>query len=78
MSLICNYYPELNYTNNETFSEDFFEFLDEVKPIFRLENCSFLNVDQECGWVFTPIITEVGICYTFNMLDRSYIYKEDV
>ncbi|XP_068913463.1 pickpocket protein 28-like [Tenebrio molitor] len=78
MSLICNYYPELNYTNNETFSEDFFEFLDEVKPIFRLENCSFLNVDQDCGWVFTPIITEVGICYTFNMLDRSYIYKEDV
>jgi amiloride-sensitive sodium channel len=78
MSLICNYYPELNYTNNETFSKDFFEFLDEVKPKFRLENCSVLNVDEICRWVFTPIITEVGICYTFNMLDRSNIYKEDV
>jgi amiloride-sensitive sodium channel len=78
MSLICNYYSELNYTNNEMFSDDFFEFLDEVKPRFQLENCSILGYDYVCRRIFVPIITEVGVCYTFNMVDRSFIYRENV
>lgn len=39
--------------------------------------CYWLDDPVACDEIFTPVITEEGVCYSFNMLDRSEIYKEN-
>ncbi|RZC38133.1 ASC domain containing protein [Asbolus verrucosus] len=78
MSLICNHDPNLRLSNNETFPEEFFDVVDDIKPKFYLENCLFMTVSDDCSSFFFPILTSEGICYTGNMLDRSEIFKENV
>lgn len=76
---ICDYHFEPNRFKLETTPR-----LDRDKCLEQLEN---LAVDQDetfsaCRWRgknmdcqnFTKIITEEGICYTFNMLDYRDIY----
>ncbi|KAJ3646109.1 hypothetical protein Zmor_023713 [Zophobas morio] len=78
MSLICNQYPELNYTNNGTFSEEFYDVLKAVTPKFQILGCSFFeDVNDRCEF-YVPVITEEGICYSFNMLDGQEIYRNTV
>lgn len=31
-----------------------------------------------CRDIFTPILTDDGVCYTFNFLDRSELFRDDV
>lgn len=37
--------------------------------------CYFRDYPNECKDIFTPIITEVGLCYTFNGLPGREIYR---
>ncbi|XP_063916929.1 pickpocket protein 28-like isoform X2 [Zophobas morio] len=76
MSLICDEY--LNESSTFTVSEQFYDFVDEVKPMFNVSNCIYRGKKLTCDKIFKPIFTEEGVCYTFNMLDRSEIFKENV
>ncbi|RZC37445.1 ASC and/or SET domain containing protein, partial [Asbolus verrucosus] len=78
MSLICNHYPHLHPTKIESFPQEFFDVVDDLKPKFALENCIYTAVDFNCGEQFVPIFTDEGICYSWNMLDRSEIFRSDV
>ena len=40
--------------------------------------CRWRNEMQDCTDMFSEIITEEGSCHTFNMLDSSELFKEDV
>jgi acid-sensing ion channel, other len=40
--------------------------------------CKWRNVIEECENLFTEILTDQGICYSFNILDYSDIVKENV
>ncbi|CAG9863468.1 unnamed protein product [Phyllotreta striolata] len=73
---ICDFYPS---NSTEKIDEnEFKEFLNESQTdIFYY--CQYLNVEYlPCKELFTPILTEDGICYSFNILDKGDIYRENV
>ncbi|RZC33873.1 ASC domain containing protein [Asbolus verrucosus] len=80
MSLLCNNnYPNLNpLTENKTFSEKFYDFMVDVRPNFLLKKCSFMLNEVLCQFLFNPIITDEGVCYSFNIIDGSEIYRDIV
>ncbi|XP_044258537.1 pickpocket protein 28-like [Tribolium madens] len=78
MSLICDHNSKLNYSENNTFSDDFFTVIDKIKPKFQIQDCVYMKFDTECNESFVPIVTEDGICYTFNMLHRDIIFRDNV
>ncbi|XP_068914086.1 pickpocket protein 28-like isoform X2 [Tenebrio molitor] len=62
---------------NDTFTNEFFETLDEVKVEPGFFKCSFLGQNiKNCEDAFTPVFTDEGICYSFNILDRGHIFNE--
>ncbi|XP_050513261.1 pickpocket protein 28 isoform X2 [Diabrotica virgifera virgifera] len=91
MSLVCedNSIDDEDTINthllkNETFTNHFYERLDEIETLEELVddfNCDFMgdNVASfNCTNIFTPIILDGGICYTFNMLNREEIFRPKV
>lgn len=60
---------------------------DEIAPTLQtislklnktIDYCSMGYDEINCGDLFTDIMTEEGSCFTYNMLDSSEIFKEDV
>ncbi|KAG5875019.1 hypothetical protein JTB14_033034 [Gonioctena quinquepunctata] len=76
MSLVCEYGTEL-FPQNETFTDDFFQNLDEIRISLDdlLYECKLMNNIVNCSHIFVPIILDESVCYTFNMLDRSEIFN---
>ncbi|RZB38943.1 ASC domain containing protein [Asbolus verrucosus] len=52
--------------------------VDEVKLEFHLRNCIYMTESKNCSSMFIPVITDEGVCYPFNMLDRYEIFRENV
>nr|XP_023028280.1 pickpocket protein 28-like [Leptinotarsa decemlineata] len=81
LSLLCDNidtsYKE-HLLQNETFTEDFFDQLHELKPDTVFFLCNFMGKDFNCEDLFVPVILDDGVCYTFNMLNREDIFKKDV
>ncbi|XP_072394413.1 pickpocket protein 28-like [Diabrotica undecimpunctata] len=65
---------------NSAQKEDIYSFLDWVQPDFfsTISHCQYMGYEENCTDLFTPIITDEGICYSFNILDRSQIFKPTV
>ncbi|XP_056638388.1 pickpocket protein 28-like [Diorhabda sublineata] len=77
-SLICDnhlYTEGDKYANIKTI-----DYLMSVAPQFEeiFFTCSWTLLNETCYNLFTPIITEEGLCFTFNMLDRSELFRENV
>nr|CAI5824716.1 unnamed protein product [Callosobruchus analis] len=80
LSLVCNYGGKYFALNN-TFDDDFYEKIDEMKLNITeyTESCAFLTGDpMPCTKLFEPIILDESVCYTFNMLDRTAIFQDEV
>lgn len=78
MTMICKYYDRLNYTNPSTFPDDFLDVVDKIRPNLLLWNCMNMGGEIPCDNLFRPILTDEGVCYTYNMLDRKEIFKDNV
>ncbi|VEN47372.1 unnamed protein product [Callosobruchus maculatus] len=57
--------------------EGFYRFLNESRP-YILKYCQYLEQEQECRDYFTPILTEEGVCYSFNILDKGDMFRDNV
>ncbi|KAK4874758.1 hypothetical protein RN001_014118 [Aquatica leii] len=69
----------------ETFdflSEDFYDFLFNVQPTFTdtIDECFWAgkNCTDEAKKIFSPLVTTDGFCFSFNLLDRSDMFSEEV
>lgn len=40
--------------------------------------CFWLGLNTDCNDILTEIITDAGICYTFNLLDRKDMFKDEM
>ncbi|XP_023310707.1 pickpocket protein 28-like [Anoplophora glabripennis] len=78
MGLICKEEYGHDFSQADTFDEDFFKELENISYINTLYSCSYMGKYYSCATIFKPIITDEGICFTFNMLDRSEIYRDNV
>ncbi|CAH0564375.1 unnamed protein product [Brassicogethes aeneus] len=78
MSMVCNT-PD-QFGNEEILDKDFFEVLRNVNIVFSdiFIYCEYMGMQYKCKNMFNPIITDEGICYSFNMLDKSEIYNPKV
>ncbi|XP_018572878.2 pickpocket protein 28-like [Anoplophora glabripennis] len=82
LSLLCDRKNEINYADlkDQLAGNQLFDFIDEVSPKFSdmISECKFMGVEENCTELFFPIITDEGLCYTFNLLDRSQLLRDDV
>ncbi|CAG9766001.1 unnamed protein product [Ceutorhynchus assimilis] len=72
---------EFNYFNNYYYTDNrFYDFIFDVSPnlINRFYSCKWMNRMQNCKDMFSLILTDEGLCATFNMMDKSKIYRNDV
>ncbi|KAF2898775.1 hypothetical protein ILUMI_07400, partial [Ignelater luminosus] len=81
MSLICDTPTKLLNQSLLTVDERALDFITEVAPDFKrsIYKVSFLGRSYNDPLeLFSPIITNDGVCYTFNLMDRSEIFKDIV
>ncbi|KAF5291401.1 hypothetical protein FQR65_LT01711 [Abscondita terminalis] len=74
ISLVCD--SHLHPEGNETIDYDTIDFLAQVSPPFEevFYECKWMNQVKNCKDLFTPTLSEEGICFTFNMLDRDELF----
>ncbi|CAH1116192.1 unnamed protein product [Phaedon cochleariae] len=79
MGLICDKNRNMEYSNKYTFTEEVYEHFQKVNfGNDPFQSCEYMGDIFDCSRLFKPIITDEGICYTFNMLDRSEIFRNDM
>ncbi|ERL89696.1 hypothetical protein D910_07059, partial [Dendroctonus ponderosae] len=78
LALMCD--NHLYNKGNATTDYDTINFLMGIAPQFdeMLWQCKYTLLNGSCYDFFTPILTEEGLCYTFNMLDRTELLKNNV
>ncbi|XP_060522631.1 pickpocket protein 28-like isoform X2 [Cylas formicarius] len=78
LALVCE--NHLYTEGNLTTGYDTLDFLMSISPQFdeMLWSCKWTLQNETCRNFFTPILTEDGMCFTFNMLDRTELYKNNV
>ncbi|CAG9767257.1 unnamed protein product [Ceutorhynchus assimilis] len=78
LALVCE--NHVFHEGNVTTNYDTIDFLMGIAPQFdeMLWTCKYTLLNGSCHDFFTPILTEEGLCYTFNMLDRTELLKNNV
>ncbi|KAL1122769.1 hypothetical protein AAG570_003096 [Ranatra chinensis] len=76
VSLVCTPKVEVKNSTEETVDESVIDFLIKVAPKLEdaLNLCKWNNLNIKCEKIFKPLMTEEGICYTFNLLEPFTTY----
>ena len=57
------------------------EYIQELKKLsipFPFYFCSHKGVQVACKETLTEFLTDSGICYTFNIIDSSDLFRDDM
>ncbi|CAH2008358.1 unnamed protein product [Acanthoscelides obtectus] len=80
LSLLCRH-GQMYFRKSRKLFNDFYEIIDRMKLNLSeyTEECQVgVNDPEPCEKLFQPIIVDEGICYTYNMLDRTAIFRDEV
>ncbi|XP_044748640.1 pickpocket protein 28-like [Coccinella septempunctata] len=76
MAPLCRLENHVNSSKDRSL-EDFTSFLNECKSVdLRQSFCEYMGRIVNCSRILSPIITDDGLCYSFNMLDVRDIYSD--
>uniref|UniRef100_A0A6P7F3S2 Uncharacterized protein LOC114324480 n=1 Tax=Diabrotica virgifera virgifera TaxID=50390 RepID=A0A6P7F3S2_DIAVI len=75
ISLVCD---TQHAAKGKFIDENIYKVLAKVNCKSPLNRCSYMGQSVDCRAVFDPIITDDGICYSFNILDKSDLFKDIV
>ncbi|XP_069695427.1 pickpocket protein 28-like isoform X2 [Periplaneta americana] len=77
--LFCNndYFITAVSSNVATTDNKAVEFIEQAAPgLFDvIPFCKWSGTEEECSNIFTPVLTDDGLCYTFNMLSFEQMFK---
>lgn len=83
LSQICNLIPELldyeKRTDLDPFiNETMYQTLAEMAPTMNdsFNQCWWQSKMENCSSLIGPVMTEEGLCYSFNALNSHDIYTE--
>lgn len=80
VSQICDAHLTDNFELGTNFTDNrIYEVLKEIAPNFTdtMFFCKWRNTPSYCQSYFEPILTEEGVCFTFNDLRLQDIYTEE-
>lgn len=62
----------------EEYTSDIIDKLREMAPTFNetMFFCKFRNALQPCQELFKEVMTEEGLCFTFNVLNSQELYRD--
>ena len=66
--------------NSTTDPREYIKLLKEMAVPFKdmIYICSWRFGGVNCSEIFTEVVTEEGICYTFNMLNGQELFRSEV
>lgn len=69
----------LNYGDEKAVSHDLIKALTDTMPKFNdtYVGCKWRNNDTICHNLFTKIVSEEGLCYSFNSLNPSEVFRPE-
>lgn len=77
---LCVFYNPVNEHFGHRFMNDsVYSLIEEMAPTCNetLSNCEWRGENHLCTNLFQPILTDRGICFTFNALNSHDIYSEE-
>lgn len=75
---MCDAHLNVGFTlGNKTMDPDIVQTLQDMSPKLdaTLFSCKWRNAGINCSEIFSPIVTEEGICFTFNTLKAEEMFR---
>lgn len=80
LSHICQFHfpPFLHWGKNFT-NESIYSILTDIAPSlnYSMFQCSWLNNEMPCSALFTPVLTESGLCFSFNAPNAHEVFTPE-
>ncbi|CAO1407458.1 unnamed protein product [Diamesa serratosioi] len=77
---ICNHYPLPVYQLNTDLLANCSNIFNDIAIDFNdtFQTCVWIGFDSYCEKMFHKLLTDEGICWTFNMLDHSELFHNSI
>lgn len=76
---ICPILPHLITWNDSFTDESIYDTIQNIAPYLHPSEtrCLWTRYLKPCSELFVPVLTEDGICFTFNALNSHEIYTDE-